>query len=65
MRKIRIDWKILAAAAALAIWAPSRAQDNASADPVIDNGILYVEPLFEYPTAPEELKEFSENAIGS
>lgn len=60
MRKIRIDWKILAAAAALAIWAPVRAQDNASADPVIDNGILYVEPLFEYPTAPEELKEFSE-----
>ena len=60
MRKIRIDWKILAAAAALAIWAPAQAQDNASADPVIDNGILYVEPLFEYPTAPEELKEFSE-----
>lgn len=48
------------AVAALALWMPAVAQDNSASEPVIDNGVMYVEPLFEYPIAPEELTDFTQ-----
>lgn len=49
----------MVAAAAIWMWMPMMAQDTDTSEPVIDNGIMYVEPLFEYPVAPEELTDFS------
>lgn len=52
--------KIIAILAAFGVQASMTAQDATGAEQVIDNGVMYVEPLFEYPIAPEELSEFGQ-----
>lgn len=52
--------RLFAAIAAIGLGLPISAQDTSSDQPVIDNGITYLEPLFEYPIAPEELTEFAD-----
>lgn len=53
--------KILAVSAALlCIGMPLSAQETDDSSALIEPGILYVEPLFEYPVAPEELSSFSD-----
>lgn len=50
----------MASIAALSIASPIAAQDVASDGREIDYGVMYVEPLFEYPVAPEELTDFTQ-----
>lgn len=38
----------------------SSAQEVNDSTDLIDTGVMYLDPLFEYPTAPEELSEFRE-----
>lgn len=38
----------------------ARAQEANDSTGLLDNGVMYIEPLFEYPIAPEEISEFSE-----
>ncbi len=60
MMNIQMNIKIMAAVAAFGLWMPANAQETADNEPTIDNEVMYVEPLFEYPIAPEELSEFTE-----
>ena len=59
MNMIKNRIRIFAALAAFGLCMPVSAQEAAGSD-VIDNGVMYVAPLFEYPIAPEELTEFSD-----
>lgn len=36
------------------------AQEANDSTGLLDNGVMYIEPLFEYPIAPEEISEFTE-----
>lgn len=56
---IGINIKILALSVGLGLSFPSMAQEAPNADKEIDYGVTYVEPLFEYPIAPEELSDFT------
>ncbi|MDE6343030.1 MAG: DUF5106 domain-containing protein, partial [Muribaculaceae bacterium] len=50
---------IIMAAAALSLSFGMQAQTEAPADSaVFDHGVVYVEPLFEYPSAPENIETF-------
>ena len=46
--------------ASLGLWLPSMAQEVSDPEPEIDYGVMYLEPLFDYPIAPEELTEFGQ-----
>lgn len=46
--------------AALGLWIPAMAQDSEESERIIDSGVMYVDPLFDYPIAPEELSEFAQ-----
>lgn len=54
-----MTFKYAAAAALLALSAPVLAQDQ-KPDMIEQDGIVYLSPLFEYPTAPEELGSMEE-----
>lgn len=49
----------MATLVALGAWTAASAQDTPPADRQIDYGVTYLEPLFEYPVAPEELSDFT------
>ncbi len=53
--------KILTVSAALLFGSATLlAQENNDSTALIEPGVIYVDPLFEYPIAPEELSSFSE-----
>lgn len=60
MIKIRMNFKILTIVASLSLSLPSVAQEINATEQDVDYGVTYLEPLFEYPIAPEELSEFSQ-----
>lgn len=49
----------MATLVAIGAWTGAVAQDAPADDRQIDYGVTYLEPLFEYPVAPEELTEFT------
>lgn len=51
--------KILTLVAAIGISTAAAAQEDATQQQDIDYGVTYVDPLFEYPIAPEELTDFT------
>lgn len=52
---------IITIASALAVTCSLQAQTQAPADSAeFDQGILYIDPLFEYPSAPESIEQFNE-----
>lgn len=58
--KIFVNIKTMATVAAMAVAMPAFAQDAAPQTQEIDYGVMYIEPLFEYPVAPEELSDFTQ-----
>lgn len=58
--KITLDIKAMLIAASLTACGIAAAQDPAQPDREIDYGVTYVDPLFEYPIAPETLTDFNE-----
>lgn len=60
MTNIIQNIKILAIAATIGWGLPVTAQDIETEPQDVDYGVTYLDPLFEYPIAPEELSEFSQ-----
>lgn len=56
----KLDIKFLALSIALIGCVPlAVAQESAPVQEDVDYGVMYVDPLFEYPTAPEEITDFT------
>lgn len=57
--KIAKKFKIFTIITAIGICQSVEAQDTPASNQDIDYGVTYIEPLFEYPIAPEEISDFA------